>query len=75
MYGKQQREVSDIRSIETRYSIPFSAEKMDELHDEIGLSKNGCSFLLQHPNGLKISALRFEGWRIPRVSPFWKTSQ
>ncbi len=59
----RQREVSDIRSIETGIQFLSQAEKMDELHDEIGLSKNGCSFLLQHPNGLKISVVSFEDLR------------
>jgi len=54
-FGKQQRKIAEIISIEVGYSIPFTKKNVDKIKD-IGLEYNGkVNYLVEISNGSKIS--------------------
>jgi hypothetical protein len=62
-FGKQEREVSEILSVDTGYSIPFTRKNMDKIKS-LGMQIEGkISYLVQLPNGILISVQSFEALR------------
>ena len=62
-FGKQRRVFKELMGIDTGYSIPFSKENMDKIHD-LGLNKEGkTQYIVEVPNGLKFSVATYEDLR------------
>jgi hypothetical protein len=54
-FGKQQRRIAEVISVEAAYSIPFSSKNLDKIR-EIGLEARGkVQYMVEIHNGFKIS--------------------
>jgi hypothetical protein len=62
-FGKQQRRIAEVISVEAAYSIPFSPKNLDKIRD-IGLEAGGkVQYLVEIPNGLKTSIATYHDLR------------
>jgi hypothetical protein len=62
-FGQMQRTVDEVTSIERGYSIPFTKENIEKIHD-MGLQYEGkVQYALSLPNGLRSSIRTFEDLR------------